>query len=101
MRAPLSVRSLLPRREFWKKNYSEVKNANLKLPILLRECEGVSAKLTAVFGAARPAATALAPSPDRAPAACACAEKGLEKSVAVEGQSEVEFSKTLKDIMKA
>lgn len=41
------------RSAFWASKYNEVKLANAKLPILLRECEGVPAKLTATYGAAR------------------------------------------------
>ena len=43
------------RREFWKKNYATIKKDNLKLPILLRECSGVQARLVAVYGAPAPA----------------------------------------------
>jgi len=63
-------------RDFWAKNYSEVKLANASLPILLRESTGAPAKLTATF------------------------ERGVEKSMAVEGLSESEFSAELKKLMQ-
>jgi len=37
------------RRDFWVKNYSAIKGANASLPILLRECAGTPARLTAAF----------------------------------------------------
>ena len=43
--------SRLTRRDFWVKNYTPIKAANTTLPILLRESQGVSAKLTATYGA--------------------------------------------------
>ena len=37
-------------REFFAKNYAALKAANAKLPILLREGQGATAKVTAVYG---------------------------------------------------
>ena len=39
------------RRDFWKKQYSAIKSANSSLPILLRESQGIQAKLTAAYRA--------------------------------------------------
>eukprot|EP00965_Chrysotila_dentata_P196669 6177725-Pleurochrysis_carterae.AAC.4 len=39
--------------DFWLKNYSAIKGANMKLPILLRESAGTQAKLTAAYGASK------------------------------------------------
>ena len=41
----------LRRREFIFSNYAELKKANPLLPILVRECSGVEAKLVARYGA--------------------------------------------------
>ena len=38
-------------REFWAANYSKIKEANAKLPILLRETANAQAQLTATYGA--------------------------------------------------
>lgn len=35
---------------FWAKKYNEIKNANMKLPILIRESAGAQAKVTATYG---------------------------------------------------
>ena len=40
--------------DFWAKNYTAIKTANAKLPILLRESSGTVAKLTATYGAQAP-----------------------------------------------
>ena len=40
--------------DFWAKNYTAIKTANAKLPILLRESNGTVAKLTATYGAQTP-----------------------------------------------
>lgn len=58
------------------KNYSAVKAANLSLPILLRECAGTPAKLTAAY------------------------QGGKEHSVSVEGLTAEEFSAKLQSLMK-
>mmetsp|Transcript_24437 Transcript_24437/g.60634 ORF Transcript_24437/g.60634 Transcript_24437/m.60634 type:complete len:93 (+) Transcript_24437:26-304(+) len=63
-------------RAFWANKYHEVKSANLKLPILIREFEGTAAKLTATY------------------------EFGKEKSVAVDGMGESEFGDALAKLMK-
>ena len=64
-------------RAFWASKYGEVKLANLKLPILIRECEGTQASLTATY------------------------EMGKEKTISVEGMGEGEFSDALSKLMKA
>ena len=64
-------------REFWFKNYSTVKAANEKLPILVREKAGIPAKLTAAYAG------------------------GKEQSVSVDGMSEDEFGAELTRLMKA
>lgn len=54
--APTAVLEKLPLphlcapREFFAKNYAALKAANAKLPILLREGQGATAKVTAVYG---------------------------------------------------
>ena len=63
-------------REFWQKNYAAMKAANAKLPIVLRESSGTSAKLTAVY------------------------EFGEEKTVDVEGMSSTDFGSKLKELVK-
>jgi len=40
----------LPCREFLLSSYAELKKANPKFPILVRECSGVEAKLIARYG---------------------------------------------------
>ena len=40
-----------PGSEFWAANYAKIKEANMTLPILLRESANTSAKLTATYGA--------------------------------------------------
>ena len=37
--------------EFWAANYAKIKEANMKLPILVRESSNTPAKLTATYGA--------------------------------------------------
>jgi len=64
------------RRDFWVKNYSAVKSANSSLPILLRECAGTSAKLTAAYRECPscpdcPCLSAL-PHAQRVPVCCGC-----------------------------
>jgi hypothetical protein len=49
----LPLRSLAPRRRrsaFIRKNYKALKAANPTLPVLIRECSGTEARLTARFG---------------------------------------------------
>ena len=87
------------RREFWKKNYATIKKDNLKLPILLRECSGVQARLVAVYGAPAPeirahAAASPRPAPCRAPAA-----PSSEKSIAIDGMNDAEFGNVLAETM--
>lgn len=61
-------------REFWQKNYAAMKAANAKLPILLRESSGTSAKMTVVH------------------------EFGEEKVVPLEGMSSTEFAKVIEGL---
>ena len=63
-------------REFWAKNYNSFKAANSSLPILLRECGGTQAKLTATYAL------------------------GEEKSMDIEGMSAAEFKSALDQVMK-
>mmetsp|Transcript_18745 Transcript_18745/g.38135 ORF Transcript_18745/g.38135 Transcript_18745/m.38135 type:complete len:92 (-) Transcript_18745:337-612(-) len=64
-------------REFWAANYAKIKEANMKLPILLRESSNTPAKLTATY------------------------EFGVEKSVDVDGMSPAEFGSALEQALKA
>ena len=61
---------------FWAKEYSNIKAANPKLPVLLRECAGTPASMTATY------------------------EHGVEKKVAVEGMSETEVAAALQGLFK-
>mmetsp|Transcript_31040 Transcript_31040/g.99259 ORF Transcript_31040/g.99259 Transcript_31040/m.99259 type:complete len:86 (+) Transcript_31040:21-278(+) len=63
-------------RDFWKKQYSAIKSANSSLPILLRESQGIQAKLTAAY------------------------QGGKETVVVVDGLSEAEFGAKLESLMK-
>ncbi|KOO30900.1 NADH dehydrogenase 1 alpha subcomplex 2 variant 1 [Chrysochromulina tobinii] len=64
-------------REFFAKNYAALKAANAKLPILLREGQGATAKVTAVY------------------------EFGVEKSFDVEGLPAAEVGSKISAAMKA
>ena len=88
------------RREFWKKNYATIKKDNLKLPILLRECSGVQARLVAVYGAPAPAKFARVRPPRARPAPCrAPAAPYKEKSIAIDGMNDAEFGNVLAETM--
>jgi len=95
---------LVPRSDFWAKNYTAVKAANAKLPILLRESNGVDAKLTATYGALALAVPFLSlvravfsePPMLRAHRS----EFGVEKTVSVEGMNADAFGKELKTLMQ-
>eukprot|EP00322_Chrysochromulina_rotalis_P008866 CAMPEP_0115847552 /NCGR_PEP_ID=MMETSP0287-20121206/10442_1 /TAXON_ID=412157 /ORGANISM="Chrysochromulina rotalis, Strain UIO044" /LENGTH=89 /DNA_ID=CAMNT_0003301391 /DNA_START=39 /DNA_END=308 /DNA_ORIENTATION=+ len=63
-------------REFFSKNYSAIKAANAKLPILLRESQGTAAKVTAAY------------------------EFGVEKSVDLEGMAASEVGSQVSGLMK-
>ena len=121
-RGPRRVRS-----DFWQKNYNTVKAANEKLPILLRESEGVAARLTATYGARRaPARAARDTCVLRVQRALltslrvrralltslrvrralltslrAMAARGKETSVDVEGASESTFGIKLQELLRA
>ena len=88
------------RREFWKKNYATIKKDNLKLPILLRECSGVQARLVAVYGAPAPAKFARVRPPRARPTPCrAPAAPYKEKSIAIDGMNDAEFGNVLAETM--
>ena len=88
------------RREFWKKNYATIKKDNLKLPILLRECSGVQARLVAVYGAPAPAKFARVRPPRARPTTCrAPAAPYKEKSIAIDGMNDAEFGNVLAETM--
>ena len=88
------------RREFWKKNYATIKKDNLKLPILLRECSGVQARLVAVYGAPAPAKFARVRPPRARSAPCrAPAAPYKEKSIAIDGMNDAEFGNVLAETM--
>ena len=104
------------RSAFWASKYNEVKLANAKLPILLRECEGVPAKLTATYGAARSGTRTIAnadgarkrwgwvlPLRQHLRLTCVLArvtEMGVEKSMSVEGLDSAAFGKALQELIK-
>lgn len=66
LRAP--VFAVLPSREFVVANYAEMKKANPHFPILVRECAGTEAKLTARYGGCRLGHGVLQPAHSKAPA---------------------------------
>ena len=94
--------------DFWAKNYTAIKTANAKLPILLRESNGTVAKLTATYGAQTPFFSDM---PCVPPLVCSCAhehadprappaEFGVEKTVDVEGFTADAFGGELATLMK-
>lgn len=106
--APTAVLEKLPLphcapREFFAKNYAALKAANAKLPILLREGQGATAKVTAVYGGLSrshpqqlplPTAYSLRP-------LLASTEFGVEKSFDVEGLPAAEVGSKISAAMKA
>eukprot|EP00967_Tisochrysis_lutea_P105477 scaffold160854_cov36-Tisochrysis_lutea.AAC.1 len=85
------------------KNYSAVKAANLSLPILLRECAGTPAKLTAAYREcdSRCSYEALSFAGCQLPLCDSLRCKGgKEHSVSVEGLTAEEFSAKLQSLMK-
>ncbi|KAL7618789.1 NADH dehydrogenase [ubiquinone] 1 alpha subcomplex subunit 2 [Lactuca sativa] len=63
-------------RAFVEKNYKELKKANPKLPILIRECSGTEPQLWARY------------------------DMGVERGIRLEGMSEDQISKALQDLAK-
>ncbi|KAI3750006.1 hypothetical protein L2E82_20630 [Cichorium intybus] len=63
-------------RAFVEKNYKELKKANPKLPILIRECSGTEPQLWARY------------------------DMGVERGIRLEGMSEAQISKALEDLAK-
>ena len=84
------------RREFGR--IATIKKDNLKLPILLRECSGVQARLVAVYGAPAPAKFARVRPPPRRPRAAPAAPY-KEKSIAIDGMNDAEFGNVLAETM--
>ncbi|GFR47884.1 hypothetical protein Agub_g9694 [Astrephomene gubernaculifera] len=64
-------------REFVVANYAEIKKANPQFPILIRECAGAEAKLTARY------------------------DFGVEKSVSVQGANPAAVLSQLQELIKA
>ncbi|XP_071737868.1 NADH dehydrogenase [ubiquinone] 1 alpha subcomplex subunit 2-like [Rutidosis leptorrhynchoides] len=64
-------------RSFIEKNYKDLKKANPKLPILIRECSGTEPQLWARY------------------------DMGVERGIRLEGMSETQISKALEDLAKA
>lgn len=89
--------------------YRELKQANPKFPILVREAESAQAKLIARFGeTARPCGTATlrcmcffctTASAPRARLAIVLADFGVEKSVDVEGMDAAGIGKQLEQLV--
>ncbi|KAI3801456.1 hypothetical protein L1987_29561 [Smallanthus sonchifolius] len=63
-------------RAFVEKNYKELKKANPKLPILIRECSGTEPQLWARY------------------------DMGVERGIRLEGMTETQISKALEDLAK-
>ncbi|EEF50162.1 NADH dehydrogenase [ubiquinone] 1 alpha subcomplex subunit 2 [Ricinus communis] len=63
-------------RAFVENNYKDLKSLNPKLPILIRECNGIQPQLWARF------------------------DMGVERGIRLEGLSEVQISKALEDLVK-
>ncbi|KAI7738832.1 hypothetical protein M8C21_011713 [Ambrosia artemisiifolia] len=63
-------------RSFVEKNYKELKKANPKLPILIRECSGTQPQLWARY------------------------DMGVERGIRLEGMSETQISKAVGDLAK-
>ncbi|KAJ9548325.1 hypothetical protein OSB04_020868 [Centaurea solstitialis] len=64
-------------RSFVEKNYKELKKANPKLPILIRECSGTEPQLWARY------------------------DMGVERGIRLEGMTEAQISKALEDLVKS
>ncbi|PWA95148.1 NADH dehydrogenase [Artemisia annua] len=63
-------------RAFVENNYKELKKANPKLPILIRECSGTQPQLWARY------------------------DMGVERGIRLEGMTETQISKALEDLVK-
>ncbi|CAN6560575.1 hypothetical protein FF1_030445 [Malus domestica] len=63
-------------RTFVEKNYKDLKSANPKLPILIRECRGIEPQLWARY------------------------DMGVERGVRLEGLTEPQISKALEELVK-
>ncbi|XP_076916881.1 NADH dehydrogenase [ubiquinone] 1 alpha subcomplex subunit 2-like [Bidens hawaiensis] len=64
-------------RAFVEKNYKELKKANPKLPILIRECSGTEPQLWARY------------------------DMGVERGIRLDGMTETQISKALENLVKA
>ena len=92
------------RSEFFSKNYASIKAANAKLPVLLRECNGTAAKVTATYGGLTPKLLPwhdLSPPPfAKLPMLSPFSEFGVEKSVDLEGLAAGDVDSHVKALMK-